>query len=140
MQIKKHFLDKAVREAERLSPSSSIKKKLKEGWIWHKLTPAFASAGATAHYSRALISQDGTIAFVSDRANGPAASEIGDELRITHELLPLRVPLDEKEAAKLKGATWVSRRKTWACPPSRATDFAQWLSDDAKVFDLLQCE
>ena len=136
MLTKKHFLDKSVLDAAYLKPSSPIKKKQQDGWLWHRVNPVIGACGGTASYSRALVSPDGMqIAFLSDRTAGPEVSEIENELQITRELMPLNVPYLEKDAAKQKGAVWISYRKIWACAPSQAEEFAQWIEEGAVQFN-----
>lgn len=131
-----HYLSEQVIKAERLS-ASKVSARVKAGWAWHRLEPGFGACGGTASYSRALISPEGVIAFVSDRAEGMDLIDTLPALPIGYDLLPLTVPYEEKDQAKALGATWVGHRKTWACAPEAADGFKRWLSEDAQVFNLL---
>jgi hypothetical protein len=131
-----HYLSEQVINAERLS-ASKVSARVKAGWAWRRLEPGFGACGGTASYSRALISPEGVIAFVSDRAKGMDLIDTLPALPISYDLLPLTVPYEEKEQAKALGATWVGHKKTWACDPDAANKFKRWISKDAQVFNLL---
>ncbi len=131
-----HYLSERVIKAERLSVSK-VSARVKAGWAWHRLEPGFGACGGTASYSRALISPEGVIAFVSDRAQGMELIDTLPALAIGYDLLPLSVPYEEKEQAKALGAIWVAHKKTWACPPDTANRFERWISEDSQVFNLL---
>ena len=99
--------------------------------------PGFCTTGGAAAYSRALVSPEGEIAFVSDRADGMDAIDTLPVLEISYRLVQLSVPFCEKDAAKTAGAVWVSHKKTWACPPHLIEDFRSWLPELPHEFDLL---
>lgn len=64
-----HYLSEAAINAPRLS-ASQVAAKVKAGWAWRRLVPGFGACGGTASYSRALVSPEGQVAYVSDRADG----------------------------------------------------------------------
>lgn len=99
--------------------------------------PGFGAAGGAASYSRALVSPDGKIAFVSDRATGMDALNTLPVLEISYRLVRLFVPFCEKDSAKTAGAVWVAHKKTWACAPCRIEEFRSWLPEHPEEFDLL---
>ena len=132
-----HYLSDAFRNAEQLS-ASKVTSRAKAGWQWHRLGHAFAAAGGSAAYSRALVSPAGAIAFVSDRAPGMEALAELPVLEINYDLLPLSVPFEEKERARELGAVWVAHRKTWACAPEHRSLFGRWLDPSAEIFNLLE--
>lgn len=137
--MKLHYLDPQAVSALRLSPDK-VGAKLRSGWQWHKLTPSFCAAGGTASYSRALISPEGDIAYVSDRGAGP--SDPADlaalpVLEVCHRMVRLNVPFAEKDAAKALGAVWVGHKRTWACAPIRAGEFDQWRAQAPSEFDMM---
>lgn len=130
-----HYLSPAVLDAERL-PASKVAAKVKAGWTWRRLEPGFGAVGGTASYSRALVSPEGAIAFVSDRAEGMDTLASLPPLVISYQLIPLAVPFADKDAAKALGAVWVGHLKTWACAPARKAEFNQW--PQGAEFDLMQ--
>ena len=99
--------------------------------------PGFGATGGVASYSRALVSPDGKIAFVSDRATGMDALNTLPVLEMSYRLVRLSVPFCEKDTAKTAGAVWVAHKKTWACAPHRIEDFRSWLTGQPEEFDLL---
>lgn len=131
-----HYLSDAVLSAPRLSPGQ-VKPKVRAGWVWRRLQPGFGATGGAASYSRALISPDGHIAFVSDRAEGMDLLDSLPVLSIDYRLIRLAVPFADKDAAKAMGAVWVGYRKTWACAPDKAPVFTAWLPSPIEEFDLL---
>ncbi len=131
-----HYLSPEIVNAERLS-ATKVAAKVRAGWSWAKLVPGFGAAGGAASYSRALISPEGGIAFVSDRADGLSALESLPPLEISYRLVRLSVPFAEKDLAKVAGAVWVGHKKTWACAPGRADEFKQWIAGEPEEFDLL---
>ena len=131
-----HYLSDQVINAERLS-ASKVSARVKAGWAWHRLEPGFGACGGTAAYSRALISPEGVIAFVSDRAKGMELIDTLPALPIGYDLLPLTVPYEEKEQAKEIGAVWIAHKKIWACNPSKSDDFLRWINTSSVVFNLL---
>ncbi len=132
-----HCLSDELRNAEQLS-ASKVTSRVKAGWQWHRLEHAFATAGGSASYSRALVSPAGAIAFVSDRAPGIDTLAELPVLEINYDLLPLSVPFEEKERARKLGAVWVAHRKTWACAPEHRSVFSRWLDPSAEIFNLLE--
>lgn len=131
-----HYLAPDVVKAERLS-ATKVGAKLKVGWRWHRLEPGFGAAGGGASYSRALVSPEGRIAFVSDRATGMDDLGLLPPLAISYRLIRLTVPFAEKDAAKTLGAIWVGQKRTWACVPERVDEFRQWIAGPPEEFDLL---
>lgn len=132
-----HYLSQVVLDAERLSPGK-VKARLKTGWKWHRLDPGFGACGGAASYSRALVSPDGVVAFVSDRADGMGQVACLPVLPISYQLLSLSVPFAEKERAKKLGAVWIGHKKIWACAPDQEERFSQWIENETLLFDLLQ--
>lgn len=134
-----HFLSDTAKNAATLSPSQ-VGAKVRAGWAWHRLEPSFCSAGGAGIYSRALVSPDGELAYVSDRAEGPTTDAGLPEVIIDHTLVQLQVPYDQKADAKALGAIWVPLRKTWACAPAQLSTFARWISGEPVHFDLMRQE
>lgn len=132
-----HYLSRVVLDAEHLSPGK-VKARLNAGWKWHRLDPGFGACGGAASYSRALVSPDGVVAFVSDRAEGMEQMSSLPVLPISYQLLGLSVPFSEKGRAKELGAVWIGHKKIWACAPDQKEIFAQWIGNDSFLFDLLQ--
>lgn len=133
--MKLHYLSTAVLQAQRLSPSQA-EAKARGGWSWHQISPGFTAAGGMANYSRALVSPNGEIAFVSDRANGPTPSGL-PKIEIDYTLIRLSVPMQDKDQAKSLGAIWVAHRRIWACAPDRIEDFRRW-ADSHDPFNLME--
>lgn len=134
-----HFLHPQVVNALRLSPDK-VSAKIKAGWRWHQLSPSFCAAGGCATYSRALVAPGGDIAYVSDRAAGPATdAEIAPlpVLEISHRMVAIQVPYADKDSAKALGAIWVGHKRTWACAPSAVECFSRWGASPANEFDML---
>ena len=132
-----HYLSREVLTAERLS-ASKVAAKVRAGWQWRRLVPGFGAAGGTASYSRALVSPQGELAFVSDRAAGMEDLGTLAPLEISYRLVTLAVPFAEKDAAKALGAVWVGHRKCWACAPDRVNEFQRWLPNNGEEFELLE--
>lgn len=131
-----HFLSDMAVNAPHLSPSA-VPAKVRAGWTWHKLTPGFCTAGGTGSYSRALVSPAGVeLAYVSDRADGPDALDL-PAVVMSHAMVQLSVPFDQKDVAKRLGAQWIGAKKMWACAPSRIEEFKQWIHGEPVVFDIL---
>ena len=130
------YLSDAALNAPRLTPSQ-VGAKIKAGWVWYRLQPGFGASGGTASYSRALISPEGVIAFVSDRAQGLEDQANLPVLTIDYRLIRLAVPFADKDVAKAMGAVWVGHRKTWACAPDVASVFSAWLPSPVEEFGLL---
>lgn len=131
-----HYLSPQILNAERLS-ATKVAGKVKAGWTWRRLVPGFGAAGGTASYSRALVSPEGQIAFVSDRAAGMEHLALLPAFEISYRLVRLAVPFAEKGAAHALGAVWVGHLKTWACAPARVAEFQPWVQGEPNEFDLL---
>lgn len=131
-----HYLSGKALNAPRLSPSS-VPSKVKAGWVWHRLTPGFGTAGGAGSYQRALVSPSGDVAFVSDRADGPDVDSGLPDLVLDYSLVKLAVPFAERGEAKAMGAVWAADFKTWACAPDRAHEFQRWIEGEPVTFDLL---
>lgn len=131
-----HYLSLRFVNAERLSPSK-VASKAKAGWVWHRLVPGFSAIGGTANYDRVLVDPaTGALAFVSDRASGPAVSDL-PELHTDYTLVSLAVPFEAKAEAKALGAVWVPNRRTWACAPFEIERFRSWIAGAPATFSLL---
>lgn len=131
-----HHLSPQAQQAAQLTPSATPAK-VRAGWVWHRLVPSYCNAGGAASYSRALVSPQGEIAYVSDRAEGPASHEIERELQLDYTMVRLAVPFADKDEAKRLGARWIGHHKTWACPPGQESTFARWIAGDPITFDIL---
>ena len=133
-----HYLSKEILDAKRLTPSEVLSK-VKSGWVWYRLSPGFCSTGATAHYSRAMVSPEGVVVMVSDRAAGMDALNTLPVMTIDHRMIRLVVPFAEKDLAKSLGAVWIGHKKTWACPPFHRETFSRWITEASEEFDVLEC-
>lgn len=131
-----HYLSGLAQQAAQLTPSATPAK-VRAGWAWHRLTPSFCIAGGAATYGRALVSPQGEIAYVSDRAEGPGPEELQLELLVDHTMVRLRVPFSDKDEAKRLGARLIGHHKTWACAPDQAGVFARWIQGEPDFFDVL---
>ena len=134
-----HYLASHAQQAALLTPSAT-KAKVRAGWQWHRLVPSFCTAGGAATYGRALVSPAGEIAYVSDRAEGPAPEEIGAQLQVDHTMVRLSVPFADKDEAKRLGAKWIGHHKTWACAPDQVPAFGRWIEGEVQIFDILADE
>jgi hypothetical protein len=131
-----HHLSTQALQAIQLTPSATPPK-VRAGWVWHRLVPSYCNAGGAASYSRALVSPQGEIAYVSDRAEGPALQEIEHELQLDHSMIRLAVPFADKDEAKRLGAKWIGHHKTWACAPDQLELFSRWVNGAPETFDIL---
>lgn len=131
-----HYLSPIALNAPLLSPTGA-RVKVRAGWTWHRLIPGFTTTGGVANYNRALVSPTGLVAFISDRADGPAADAALPCVEIDHSLVRLNVPFTEKAEAKQLGAVWIGHHKTWTCAPDRADEFRRWITGEVEVLDLM---
>lgn len=131
-----HYLSAEFMTAKRLSPKQ-VPAKIKAGWVWRKLVPGFGTAGGAGSYRRALVSPDGVVAFVSDRAPGIELLDTLPELLVDYHLVALEVPYEQRTEASARGAVWIGHKKVWACAPDRSIDFSQWISGEPLIFDLM---
>jgi len=122
-----HFWD--LLESRKLS-LTQVKARLRAGWSLSALPPeqSYCSAGGIGQYSCYLESPSGELAQLTDKSLAQLALIDAPAIKsLDQTAIALRVPFEEKDAAKALGARWDWSTKSWQVRPAHANQCAKWL-------------
>lgn len=102
---------------------------IRAGWQLRRLqaNDSYCSFGAAGIYTHCLYDGERGLRQLTEKAMQGLEVKSEDAMVFDHTWLILDVPFEQKEAVKAAGAEWMSVFSHWACTPSQAADFAQWM-------------
>lgn len=121
-----HIMDLLGSEKVGSNQASSL---IRAGWQLRRLQPndSYCSFGAAGIYTHCLYDGQRGLRQLTEKAMQGLVLTSEDVMEFDQSWLILDVPFEQKEAVKAAGAEWMPVFGHWACTPSQAADFAQWM-------------
>lgn len=129
-----HYLDPKFLAARKIS--ANVAKSMFENtrseftFTFYKLNPSFESIAGLPAYSRAAVSNEDHIFFISDSYKHVDTEGL---MMVSYDLLTLNVPLEDKNKARDKGAVWHAPLNKWCCDPDRQESFQKWVDNSSAL-------